>query len=186
MSKKSDCIYREIILKYNSDFRSDPVLAEKFLKDSRMLNIEYLVEMTMAEVGGYDFVDGAGYDFSDGTECKTAKIGETLKHKCTNVYPGQISNVRSKRSGLLKTGDLRVVLYNPFLDRCEYFYIPQSDLDVELVVKTDGALEFTYNRKKGLIDKLEPYRVADFVTLATMTACDELDYEYEIVYAEAA
>jgi len=176
---KSDTIFREVIVKYNSVFTSDPLKAEAFLADTRMLNIEYLVELTMAEVGGYEFVDADGYDFSDGSECKTASVSECLAGKCVNVYVGSITNVRSKNSGKLKSGDIRVVMYNPFLERCDYFFIPQCDLDVEtgVTVTAEGKISIRYNRKKASYGALDNYRVADFVTLATMTSDDEIEYD---------
>jgi len=177
---KSDTIFREVIVKYNSVFASDPIKAEAFLADTRMLNIEYLVELTMAEVGGYEFVDADGYDFSDGSECKTASVSKCLSNKnSVNSFQGSITNLKSKNTGKLKSGDIRIVMYNPFLERCDYFFIPQCDLDVEsgVTVSKTGKITVTYNRKKASYGALDNYRVADFVTLATMTYDDEIEYD---------
>ena len=170
LERKAERILTEIIAPHNKRFRKNPTMTEAFIGNAIDLNVTRLVEVTMAEVGKFKFVDGSHKDFDDGTECKTAVIRETTPKKSPGTHVVQITNVCSRQSGELKSGDIRVVIYNPFLDRCEYFYIPNEALDDDIKVsKSNGHVSVSYNRSTGIIAKLEKYRVCDFKTLCKMT-----------------
>lgn len=170
LERKAERILTEIVAPYNKRFRKNPLMVEAFIGNAIDLNVTRLVEVTMAEVAKIKFIDGSHKDFNDGTECKTAVIREATPKKSPGIHRIQITNVRSRQSGELKSGDIRVVLYNPFLDRCEYFYIPNEALDNDIKVsKSNCHVAVSYNRSSGLIAKLEKYRVCDFKTLCKMT-----------------
>ena len=72
-SCKTITLFRDIVHRYHPEFKSKSML-KLVEKHPKIFNIGHLIELTMAEVGGYDVVDAHGYDFSDGTECKTASV----------------------------------------------------------------------------------------------------------------
>lgn len=167
---KSVALFREIVNKYHPTFSSQDWL-DQFVQHPKIFNIEHLVELTMAHVGGYDFVDAAHYDFSDGTECKTASVAlNTTTPNSRNIYRVEISNVVSS-GGTVKTGSLRTVLYNPHLDAVRYYFIPGDELmNISInyhPTRKIGRIFATWNIKKDCILKLDRYRVGDFVQLAT-------------------
>lgn len=80
--------------------------------------------------GKYKFIDENHHDMTDGTEAKTASVmpsPKKYKGKPGNHYPGSITNVADYK-GHFKTGDLRVAVYNPHVERVDYFYIPVKDI----------------------------------------------------------
>lgn len=162
--RKNRKILQEIISVHNTDH------SDCLTKDPRSYNVPFLLEQTMAMVGGYEFVDAAHFDFSDGTECKSASVQANAQIKNgneTSIHSVRITNTISG-AGIEKSGDLRVVLYNNVTDSLEYFFIPQRDIfqlsTIDISNKV-GNIHASYNSKTGLIPKLEKYRMPDFVSL---------------------
>ena len=172
---KTKAIVNEILCKHHPMFKN-PVILEAVNEDANIFNVEHLVEKTMALVGGDDFVDGDHHDFSDGTECKTASVyANPIKQrgKITNSYKFEISNVVSP-GGSMKTGDIRLVLYNPIVKegpKCTFYYIPNEDL-VGLGINYHpttgmGRIVGTYNSAKNSYSKIADYEICCFKGLAT-------------------
>ena len=166
---KIKTLFSEIVHQHHPEFKSKSML-KLVEKHPDIFNIGHLIELTMAEVGGYDVVDGHGYDFSDGTECKTASVAPTsINHKMRLVsqsYRVRITNVVCS-NGTMKTGDIRAVIYNPHTTSIMFYYFPHKFYKDWYIGKY-GALEAGWNRKYNHIKKWEPYRVDTFKQLATI------------------
>ena len=166
---KTRTLFNEIVHRYHPEFKSKSML-KLVEKHPGIFNIGHLIELTMAEIGGYDVVDGHGYDFSDGTECKTASVMPTasiFKGTLRQSYPVYISGVVQPITGAMKTGDIRAVVYNPHIMSIMFYYIPHK-VYKDWYVNKKGSLMATYNSKKNVIPKWEPYRVDTFKQLATI------------------
>lgn len=166
LAAKTKKIFKEVIFKYNDDFSN-----EKFLNlvdaHPSIFNIEHLVELTMAKVGGYKFIDAEHCDFSDGSECKTGGVRPNAEKG--PVHRVEISNTISP-GGTVKAGDLRTVIYNAVTDSLEYFFIPKDNIfGMSNLHPTTGMgrIFATYNRDKKQIRKLESFRCMDFEKLCT-------------------
>lgn len=168
---KTKAIAEEILTKYDPTFQN-PVMLKQLKNDPKYFNVEYLVEKTMALVGGYNFVNGHHHDFSDGTECKTASVQANPRENCPNSYPLEISNIVSP-GGTMKTGDIRLVLYNPHIKegpKCTFYYIPNEDLvglGIDYHPKSKmGRIRASWNIRFNRIVKLDSYKVDSFLELA--------------------
>lgn len=165
---KTQTLYEQVIAPYNTTF-GIPEIWNMVKKYPNILNIEHLVELTMAQSGNYEFIDAEHCDFSDGTECKTASISPNPVKKGRNTYRLEISNVVSP-GGKMKSGDLRVIVYNPHREECLYYYIPNKhlwDCGINLHPTTGiGRIFATWNRVTNRIPKLDKFRVDSFEELA--------------------
>lgn len=178
---KNRKILKDICFKYSSIFSSlSKKQKELVLKHAEIYNIPKLVELTMAEVGGYTIEDVKGCDFSDGSECKTGTlITYKIKDRKKPISRCSLKNLDHK------TGAIRVVIYNPVEDELNYFYIPKDqvpnmltcrkkltgksinekevDDKSELGTINGQRLSFSYYKSYG---KFEKYRIPNFETLA--------------------
>ena len=171
---KNKTLFRNIVNKYHPDFKSKSLL-KQVEKHPSIFNIEHLIELTMAEIGGYKFIDADHCDFSDGTECKTGSVSPNPTKPGRNSYRLEISNVVSQ-AGNIKEGDVRVVIYNPHTNSQTYYYIPQEDLTkigINYHPTTGiGRIFATWNSKKNTISKLDKYEVESFEELAKFKMLD--------------
>ena len=168
-SCKTITLFRDIVHRYHPEFKSKSML-KLVKKHPKIFDIGHLIELTMAEVGGYDVVDQFGYDFSDGTECNTASVSPSFKIKNgvrQRSSQVRIPNVVNRMTGTMKTGDIRAVVYNPHNTSIIFYYIPHK-VYKDWYIHKMGALPATYNSKKNTIVKWEPYRVDTFKQLATI------------------
>ena len=167
---KNRTLFRQIVNQYHPDFSSKQLLAQ-VEKHPKIFNIEHLIELTMAYVGGYDFIDADHCDFSDGSECKTGSVSPNPVKPGRNSYKLEISNVVSP-GGAMKSGDVRVVLYNPHTKSASYYFIPQDKLESLGINRHPttgiGRIFATWNRVTGSIPKLDRYQVSSFSELAQM------------------
>ena len=135
--------------------------------DPEDLNIERLVEKRIAAVGNLNWVgdENKPWDYAcDKSDAKTTTpwitIAKNGKYAYTR-YKGEITSVGAK------IGALRVVLYNPFIPKLEYFFIPNKD--VEKLKYAEGGKRtgsykicFNWNPKKDSYNKLDPFRCSSF------------------------
>lgn len=165
---KANLIFSDIIFKHNNVFKNNPDLQALAINHPEIFNIERLVELTMAEVGKYNYIDGDHCDFDDGSECKTASVRPTSKGS-SNSYQLEISNVVST-GGNAKTGAIRVVLYNPHTYKLKYYYLPENaihNIGINYHGTTNSGRVFaTWNKLTDTCRKLDKYEVASFETLA--------------------
>ena len=131
--------------------------------DPEDLNIERLVEKRIAVTGNLDWVgdENKPWDYAcDKSDAKTTTPWQIKVGKYTR-YKGEITSVGTK------VGALRVVLYNKFIPKLEYFFIPNKAID-ELKVAECGKrtgsykIRFNWNLKKNSYNKLDPYKCSSF------------------------
>lgn len=168
MQCKTTLLFNEVVKKHTKRFDGADHLIAACPKS---INIEHLIELTAAEVGGYEFIDMPHYDFSDGSEMKTGSINPRPKTPGGASHPVEVSNIISA-GGQEKTGDLRIVIYNPVHESVLYYFVPISSIH-EIGVNihpTSGIGRFkgTYNSVRNDIPKLEKFRVASFEELCKM------------------
>lgn len=167
---KTTTLFEQIVTKYHPDFSGSRLLAQ-VRRHPKIFNIEHLVELTMAYVGGYTFIDADHCDFDDGSECKTASISPNPVKYGRNTYRLEISNIVST-GGSIKSGPVRAVVYNPHTHSTTYYYIPHqalTSLGINYHPTTGiGRVFATWNRVTGSIPKLDRYQVSSFEELAQM------------------
>jgi len=93
----------------------------KFAKKG-LIQRERLVELAISDVSGIKMDSTHGRDHEDGSDTKTVvsvmRNNQAALGRWTNSFT--IRNVKTK------TGALRIVAYNKFLDDFHYFFIPKS------------------------------------------------------------
>lgn len=131
----------------------------------RDFNVEHLVEQAMCELGGYEFVDQHHYDNSDYSDTKTASIN-------THDRFATVGSILSQYTGKPKAGDLRVVLYNPYYDRLDYYFMPKAGWESirEYGEANKGRLRAKYNPEQDRVWKWDQWRVGTFRDLAQQPA----------------
>lgn len=177
---KTSCILHEIIFKYHPDFKNDAHSRRIFEKHQDVINIEKLVEQTMAHIGGYNFVDGHGYDFDDGekydcpnSECKTASVRMNPVPRGSRVsHVLEISNIcRTGPQGGQKCGALRVVLYNAVTHSLNFYFIPKhawSEMIYLHPTSGIGKIVATWNSDTNTCNKLDEFEEDSFDVLAQL------------------
>ena len=153
---------REVILNYHPKYLTNTEVRNHAWNNPNHYNPEHLVEEVMAHVGGYKFLDEDGYDFSDYSDSKTASIGEN--------GVATVGGILGKgKNGGAKLGDLRVILYNPFKDRLDYYFMPKAGWESirEYGDANKGRLRAAYSPELDRVYKWHQWQVKDFETLAT-------------------
>ena len=175
---KAEIILRDVICEYHPDVAGNKQVIAFLKKHVNWLDIEGMVEETMSFVGGYEFVDESHYDFSDGSDCKTASVQPgTIKHygKDTTGHLCEITGIGNVGdNSQVKSGDLRVVVYNPHKQCLQYYFIPNKDM-LRIMRYHSGGYRITtnWNRKWDRNMKLDKFEVDSFVELAQTPATTE-------------
>lgn len=138
---------------------------QRVLDDPRVYDVEYLVEKTVAEMGGLVHTDGDHSDYSDGSDCKTGSIKPSSPSRGANSCTVEITAVARKgqQSIAYKAGDLRVLIYNPHKNECRYYFVPKwwwmNNINFHSSTGV-GRILATYNKKTDRIEKWEQFRCA--------------------------
>lgn len=157
---KHQLILRDIACKHIDRYSNSwPVIQHHW----RDFNVEHLVEQAMCELGGYEFVDQHHYDNSDYSDTKTASIN-------THDRFATVGSILSRDGGQPKAGDLRVVLYNPYYERLDYYFMPRSGWESirEYGAANRNKLRAKYNPEQDRVHKWDQWRVSSFRELAEM------------------
>ena len=158
MSKES-VFMTEIITQYHPDFVTSRDMKKAGLSRPDYFNVEFLVEESLAAIGGYKYVDMEGYDFSDYSDSKTTTVN-------ANTGVVTIGSVETK------IGALRITAYNPFKQSTDFFFVPATDVSrVKLPCYGNNShkerILFTYSKKyHDDYGYFEEFRVKDFPSLA--------------------
>jgi len=167
-TNKTIVLFEQIVRKYNPTFAGRNILTQ-VKKHPKIFNIEHLIELTMAYVGGYEFVDGDHCDFSDGSECKTSSIRLNPVTVRSNTHRLEISSVVSP-GGVKKSGPLRIVLYNPCNSSASFYFVPNDKIESLGInyhpTTNSGRVFATWNKVTNRIPKLDAYKVDTFEELA--------------------
>jgi hypothetical protein len=167
---KHQLIIRDILCEHNPKYQGR---AEELMEDWGFFNAERIVEQTMADLGGYDRVDATGYDNSDYSETKT---GTVRRHDRTAT----ISGILTAHTRTAKVGDLRVVMYNEFTNRLDYFFLPKAYWETirEHGKSNCDILRAKYSPDSDAIHKWRDYRVDTFLELALKKSTITSPHEY--------
>ena len=159
LTNKNRVMMRDVIIKYHPLFKIAESLRDAGLADPDMFNVPRLVEQSLAAVGGYTVVNAYGYDFSDYSDSKTTTVSQYDKIL-------SIGNVQNK------IGALRVTTYNPFTNKLDYFYLPQSFVvkyREDSCKKNDRngeRIRTSWTKKTDHYRIFESYRLSSFEELA--------------------
>ncbi len=182
LETKHSKLMKEIVCKFHPEFVKSSDLRDYGTKYPEIFNIERLVEESLAATGGYNFVDEAGRDFddTDNSDSKTTTVVNNDKEGSRKVFI--VSNVQTK------IGSLRITCFNPFSDKVDFFYVPSDQRAV--LQENDGSkyreqtghckrIRTAWSEKTDYYNKLENFRVGDFVTLATSKDKQNIDTHHE-------
>jgi hypothetical protein len=168
---KHQLIIRDIATVYLPEYASRRTEMMTYWKH---YNVEHIVEDAMCRVGGYEFVDEHSYDNTDYSDTKTASISS---HDSIAV----VGNILTPNQQKPKVGDLRVVVYNPYKERLDYYFFDKAGWEDirEWGQANRGRLRASYNSDLDTIVKWQRFRVKDFETLAKMpsTVTDPNSYQ---------
>ena len=165
---KHSVFMRDIVSLYHPEFKKSADLRRYGKKHAEIFNIERLIEESLAEVGGYDFVDEAGRDFN----CDYNSDSKTV----TVVNNGGLRQAKVLIIGSVenKIGSLRVTIYNPWKNSVDFMYIPRRDSFV--LQENDGTsgsasglkqrIRTSWNPHRDDYNRLERYRLSSFEELA--------------------
>lgn len=167
---KNRRILQDVGFEYLDDMFPTKASRELALEYPTLYNVEHLVELAIAKVGGLTFVDGDGYDHSDFTETKAVSVLFKPNKASPGCHRWEISNVARNVSGKLKAGDLRVAMFNPVNDTLRYFFIPHIEwpsLGINYHPTTStGRIFGSWNREDDRYTKITDFEVDSFHTLA--------------------
>ena len=130
-------LMRDVVCVYHPEFRKSKDLQGYGMKHSEIFNVERLIEESLADVGGYDFVDADGYDFNDACNSDSKTVTVIPDGKSKTAVVGSVEN---------KIGSLRITIYNPFKGSLDFMYIPFS--------RWYGLREQCYGKSGGSKEKL--------------------------------
>ena len=135
------------------------------------------VEIAMAELGDYDFVDGDHYDNTDFSETKTCGVKLSWGKNDTYTMKYNVTNVVTE-SGVPKKGDIRLVITNVFNDTVRFFFLPKKFWDNKKnkiwnkSPNYKGTITGTLTKVGGFLTtktkNLDEFEVDSFETLAKM------------------
>ena len=163
---KHSIFMEQIVCKYHPEFVKSQDLQSYGKKHPEIFNIERLVEESLAEIGGYDFVDEDGRDFNCpyDSDSKTVTVVNNSRQRRVLIIQG-VEN---------KIGSLRVTIYNPFNESVDFMYIPKSY--VQTLMENCGTtgrasglkqrIRATWTDWQDNYNKLERFRVNSFEDLA--------------------
>lgn len=171
MTTKQTAILRDIAFKYHPNLSKLSLTSQREILATanlcpKVYNAEHIVELSLAHIGGYSFVDQAYRDYND-VDNSDSKTG-TVNINTRRVEVGGLEN---------KIGAIRLLVWNPILDVLDYFFVPHDMWRFEgYSYKCHGKNKkdklrflFTWNSITNHYNKFEIFRLKDFVELATMT-----------------
>lgn len=191
MTTKQQILLRDIIFKKLPGFESTE-MQEAILQLTELyptcIDVENLIEHTLAHKGGYEFVDETAKDFNDqdNSDSKTVTVN-ARSHKA------EISGLETK------IGSIRITIFNPLSpESTSFLYIPKDYLPLvwkdcygkdagkkRLVItwspnrpkkpKDKKVLETNGFERIGYFNSFEKFRLDSFNDLAMMT--DEKFYQ---------
>jgi hypothetical protein len=183
MSTKHKILINEVISKALPDFADQNTIdAVMRIMDNypKVIDVENLVEYSLARLGGYKFVDEQGRDFDDidDSDSKTSSVNV----KTRKIEIGSIEN---------KIGSLRITITNTLsiVEPVSFLYIPRDYVPIVSnkcygkqnhkrrlqITWAEDPPKYLKSTKNGYFNKFERFRINTFEELALMT--DEKFYE---------
>jgi hypothetical protein len=162
---KNHVLIRDIISKYHPDFITNYPLSKWSLANPQKLNIEGLIEETLAAVGGYDFVDEDGYDFND--TCKSDSKTTSVNIKTKVVEVKGVEN---------KIGALRITIFNPLKDGVDFMFIPADQVG-NYTRACYGTSQFEQRLRMSWNSTKDHYNIYDQFRMPTFTDLARADHQ---------
>jgi hypothetical protein len=162
---KNHVLIRDIISKFHPDFITNYPLSAWALANPQKLNIEGLIEETLAAVGGYDFVDEDGYDFNDSCQSDSKTTSVNIKTRVVEV-----KNIESK------IGALRITVFNPLKDSVDFMFIPSDDR-VKLARACYGTSMFKQRLQMNWNSDCDHYNMFEQFRMPTFKDMARADYQ---------
>ena len=155
---KQRTLLKEIIIPNLPELFATEEARQYALRNPHIYNVEHLVELCLAKVGGYEFVDEEGYDFTDYSDSKTTTVNE-------NTLVMTISSVETK------IGSLRICAYNPIKESVDFFFLTQRELRTYALPcygknSHKERLLARWNAARDCYNSFEQFRVDSFEQLA--------------------
>lgn len=176
MTTKHITLLREIIFPTLPEFKS-PIVQEAFLKliekYPKVIDVENLIEYSLSNQGGYEFIDSDGQDFNDVNDSDSKTVTVNI-----NSHKAEIVGLENK------IGSIRITLYNSLSDEnVSFFYIPTHYVPFmsrECYGINEGKkrMIITWSEKRpkkyaspriGYFNQYEKFRLDSFQELAKMT-----------------
>ena len=155
---KQRTLLKEIIIPVLDELFPTESSKQYALTNPHIYNVEHLVELCLAKVGGYEFIDEEGYDFTDYSDSKTTTVNETR-------LVMEIGSVETK------IGSLRICAYNPIKESVDYFFLTQRQLRTYAQPcygnnSLKERLKAKWNAARDCYNSFEQFRVNSFEELA--------------------
>ena len=153
----------EVVNQYHPDYRDDSKAKKRKSVDrARRGNfqmsqvLEEAIELRSQEIREVPLVnvDIDGMDFDDGSDLKSCSISYGPNGGGNYGLTGSIGGMKNKK------GDIRVVLWNDFLEQVEFYFIPAAD--VPTLSTNTGSIRLSASTSTGVIKKLVDFRVDTF------------------------
>lgn len=166
---KERVLFEEIIRKYHPEYKNMCFTQELKVNDqvnNNHLNMEYLLEETIALTGKLGQSNVYGEDYLDNSECKSSSTQQRKNVMCgttgkyyqyDHLYQVGIKNLNRKKDLI------RVVVYNKPKQRADFFLFTLSEIQFDK--EKSKHLTIFYNSKKDSYGRFEAYRKETFEEL---------------------
>lgn len=163
---KERIIYDEIIRKYHPEYKNMCFTEElKVHKqvDNNHLNMEYLLEETIALTGGLGQSNVYGEDYLDNSECKSSSMNiakktyKGIKRDYVHFFKICVKNLNRKKDLI------RVVVYNKPYQKLDFFLFTLTEIGFDK--ENQKHLYINYNSITDTYGRFEAYRKETFQEL---------------------
>jgi len=164
--KKKQHIVKNIVLNHCPYYSSAPKDIQNWLlSHPEHFDCLYLMEKTIATIGGYEFVNEQGYDFNDSCKSDLKTVSISVNGRRGSQVSFAVTPIRNVKS---KIGPIRLAVYNIHSDEMMY-YVLEPELYRSLMDKTD-AIKLYYNKEINGIARIEHTRKKDIVEFSKFLA----------------
>lgn len=164
--KKKHYIIKNIVLQYYPQYlNTTPEIQEWLLSYPEHFDSLYLMEQTIAMIGGYEFVNEQGYDFNDKCKSDLKTVSISINGRRGSAVSYAVTPIRNVKT---KIGPIRLAVYNIHTDEMMY-YVMEPEFYRTLIDKTD-TIKLYYNRQLDGISRIEHCRKKDIVEFAKYLA----------------
>lgn len=161
-SPSEEAFMDEVVLKYHPRYKNRPAESKRWcLVEARegSFQMSALLEQTVSlrslEIRDVPLknVDIDGMDFDDESDLKSCSLSYGPNGGGTYGLTGSISSIATK------VGALRVILWNEWLGRVEYYFIPADQISS---IASKKSIRMSASTGTGVVKKLQPFRCDTF------------------------
>ena len=163
-SPSEEAFMDEVVLKYHPRYKNRSAENKRWcLIEARegSFQMSALLEQTVSlrslEIREVPLknVDIDGMDFDDESDLKSCSLSYTSNGGGYFALTGNISSIATK------VGALRVILWNDWLGRVEYYYIPADQIS-SIAIASGNSIRMSAPTGTGVVKKLQPFRCDTF------------------------